>query len=142
MTKFILATIALGLLVSLLAGQKSSPSPSSALVTRGRYLVEDVGLCGDCHTPQDERGAPIKSQWLQGAPLTFKPTVPVPGWVERAPAIAGLPGFDQESAVKFLTTGLATNGAPANPPMPQFRFNHQDAAAIVAYLKAGPEKAK
>lgn len=66
----------------------------------------------------------------------FKPTVPVPGWVEVAPPIAGLPGFTDEQAIKFLATGVNTVGKHAGPPMPAFRFNKKDAAAIVAYLRS------
>jgi hypothetical protein len=35
-----------------------------------------------------------------------------------------------------MMTGIAFNGLPARPPMPQYRFNQQDAEAIVAYLKS------
>jgi hypothetical protein len=33
-------------------------------------------------------------------------------------------------------TGIAYNGLPARPPMPQYRYSRQDAEAIVAYLKS------
>jgi len=33
-------------------------------------------------------------------------------------------------------TGIAYNGLPGKPPMPQYRFNREDATAIVAYLKS------
>jgi hypothetical protein len=70
----------------------------------------------------------------------FKPTVPVPGWAERSVKIAGLPGWSDEEAMKFFTTGIGPNGKPASPPMPNFRFNKEDAAAVVAYLKTLPSK--
>ena len=69
------------LLVPFLAGQKQKPrAASAATVARGKYLVEGIGLCGDCHTPHDEKGEPIKEQWLKGATLPFKPIVPMPVW--------------------------------------------------------------
>jgi mono/diheme cytochrome c family protein len=113
-----------------------SKAPAAAQVARGRYLVERTGMCADCHTPMNQKGEPIKERHLGGAPLMFKPTVPVPGWAEVAPPIAGLPGFTDEQAVRFLTTGIGSNGKPAGPPMPAFRFNKQDATAIVAYLRS------
>ena len=54
----------------------------------------------------------------------------------QAVNIAGLPGWEHEAAVKFFMTGIAYNGLPARPPMPQYRYDRQDAEAIVAYLKS------
>ena len=49
-----------------------SEQPSSQ-IQPGKYLVESVALCGDCHTPHNEKGEPIQEKWLQGSPLPFKP---------------------------------------------------------------------
>ena len=35
-------------------------------VERGRYLVETIGACGDCHTPKDRRGMPIAAEKFAG----------------------------------------------------------------------------
>jgi len=107
----------------------------AANVARGKYLVVNVGNCGFCHTPLDKKGQPIKTEALQGAPLMFKPTIPIAGWMPVAPAIAGLPGWTDEQGVEFFTTGKKPDGSMAAPPMPSFRFNNADAAAVVAYLK-------
>jgi mono/diheme cytochrome c family protein len=135
-------TVVALLLVPMMAGQKTAAQKQklratlAARVTRGKYLVEQIGLCGDCHTPRDDKGEPIKEQWLKGATLDFKPIAPVPVWADKAPAIAGLPGWENDAAIKFLMTGVAYNGLPRRPPMPQYRFNVQDAQAIVAYLRS------
>ena len=130
------------LLVPMLVSQTPhKKTASAALVARGKYLVDDAGKCGDCHTPFSEKGEPIKEQWMQGATLSFKPTVPMPVWADKSPSIAGLPGWEKDAAIKFMMTGIAISGLPARPPMPQYRFNQQDAEAIVAYLKSlGPKK--
>lgn len=125
------------LLVPMLAGQKQkSRAATVATIARGKYLVENIGMCGDCHTPHNDKGEPVKEQWLNGAPLAFQPSVPMPVWADKAVNIAGLPGWEKDAAIKFMMTGIAYNGLPARPPMPQYRFNVQDAQAIVAYLKA------
>ena len=125
------------LLIGILAGQSQRRmDPMATVVARGKYLVENVGMCGDCHTPHNEKGEPIKEQWLKGSPLAFKPAVPMPVWADKAVNIAALPGWDKDAAIKFLMTGIAYNGLPARPPMPQYRFNQQDASAIVAYLQS------
>lgn len=141
MKRIFLVALSALCLVSALIGQQKTHSASAAKLARGKYLVEDVGLCGDCHTPHNEKGEPIKEQTLKGATLDFKPTVPMPVWADKATNIAGLPGWDKDAAIKFMMTGIAYNGLPSRPPMPQFRFNLQDAEAIVAYLKSlGPDK--
>jgi mono/diheme cytochrome c family protein len=132
---FALFSAAVFLIVTVKA-QPKSHSSSSATIARGKYLVENVGLCGDCHTPHNEKGEPLKDQWLKGATLDFKPTVPVPVWADKAVNIAGLPGWNKDAAIKFFMTGIGYNELPARPPMPQYRFNRQDSEAIVAYLQS------
>lgn len=131
----VVAILALGL-VSIVSGEpKTRSGVSSAKIEHGKYLVENIGMCGDCHTPHNEKGEPIKEQWLKGTELPFKATVPMP-WAEKSVNIAGLPGWEHDAAVKFFMTGIAYNGLPARPPMPQYRYSHEDAEAIVAYLKS------
>ena len=138
MRKLFFGVMVIGLLlVPILTGQKQqSRATSAAMLARGKYLVEDVGLCGDCHTPHNEKGEPVAGQLFKGATLPFKPIVPMPVWADKASNIAGLPGWEKDAAIKFLMTGIAYNGLPGRPPMPQYRFNQQDATAIVAYLKS------
>jgi mono/diheme cytochrome c family protein len=120
----------------------ASTSTSAALpaarvpdLARGRYLVEQVGLCADCHTPRDARGQFLAGQDLLGAGIAMRPTVPMP-WADVAPPIAGLPSLpDDAMAVHFLTTGELPGGRHARPPMPPFRFSPEDARDVVAWLR-------
>ena len=114
----------------------ASAAAGSSKIERGKYLVDQVGMCGDCHTPHNEKGEPIQEKTLQGMILPFKPTVPMPVWADKSPNIAGLPGWEDQAAMRFLMTGIAYNDLPARPPMPQYRFNQEDAAAIMAYLRS------
>lgn len=109
-------------------------SDHGLLVERGRYLVNNVGLCADCHTPRNERGEYIQELWLEGAALPFKPTVEMP-WAPAAPPIAGLRGMTDDQAITFLTSGVRPNGTRPLPPMPEFRFAETDARAVLAYLR-------
>ena len=124
------------LLVPVLMAQKKSGAKSAALIARGKYLVESTSMCNDCHSPHDEKGEVVEAQRLKGGPLEFKPAVPIPVWADKAVNIAGLPGWEKDAAIKFMMTGIAYNDLPARPPMPQYRFNQQDAEAIVAYLQS------
>jgi mono/diheme cytochrome c family protein len=105
-------------------------------LARGKYIVEDVAVCGQCHTPRDTMNRLDRSRWLQGAPLWINPTHPASDWPMQAPRIAGaLPAGDDEM-VKLLTTGIWTDGTYLHEPMPQFRMTPEDAEAVVAYLKS------
>ncbi|ACB74095.1 c-type cytochrome [Opitutus terrae] len=135
----ILALVTLGAVVTLAFSVRATEPATAAseqglLVERGSYLVNNVGLCSDCHSPRNERGEFIRELWLQGAALPMQPTVPMP-WAAAAPAIAGLPSMTDEQAITFLTTGVRPNGSKPLPPMPEFRFSETDAKAVVAYLR-------
>jgi mono/diheme cytochrome c family protein len=129
----------LGLASALFAAETNNPAgtplATDAPIQRGKYLVENVAMCADCHTPRDDKGQFDRTQWLQGNLLDIKPDHPMP-FAAVAPPIAGLPGFTDEKAAKFLETGIDLTGKPAMWPMPQFRLNHDDALAVVAYLRS------
>ena len=127
-------------------GPAAAPGkPAADRVARGKYLVEGVGMCADCHSPRGERGEFVKAEWLWGAPLGMKADPPIPGWAPVAPPIAGLPGWTDEQAVRFLRTGQNRDGRNPAPPMPEYRLSKGDAEAVVAYLRslqAPPERAR
>jgi mono/diheme cytochrome c family protein len=119
----------------LAAADTNSPT-DPAQIEHGRYLVENVCLCGDCHSPRNAKGEFDRAQWLQGELIGFKPDHPMP-FAAIAPPIAGLPGYTTDTAaLKFLETGTNAAGKLAMAPMPQFRLNHDDARAVVAYLRS------
>jgi mono/diheme cytochrome c family protein len=115
---------------------KPRKKASEALVARGKYLVEDVAMCGMCHTPRDSSGDLDRSRWLEGAPLWIQPSVPASGWPLQAPRIAGMPPGTDAELTTLLTTGIWRNGQPLRPPMPQFRMNREDAISVIAYLRS------
>lgn len=114
----------------------SAPPTTASQIARGKYLVEGVARCGDCHSPHNEKGEPIPGKEYRGTTLTFKPVTPMPIWADKAPNIAGLRGWEDEDAVKFLMTGIAYNDLPARPPMPSYKMTRADAQAVVVYLKS------
>ena len=121
------------------AGNKSS-QPSQRvggdLVARGKYIVDGVAVCSQCHTPRDSQGVPDRARWLEGAPLWLQSAEPIANWPLQAPRIAGAPPATDEELVTLFTTGIWTSGTFLRPPMPQFRMSRQDAEAVVAYLKS------
>lgn len=121
-----------------LAQQKDSRPKNEATgdVARGKYLVENVAMCGQCHTPRNGNGELDQSRKLQGAAVFLQPPYSDPSWPINAPRIGGNPPASDADMVKLLTTGIWTNGKTLRFPMMPFRMNEADAKAVVAYLKS------
>lgn len=109
-------------------------------IARGKYLVEEVGKCSECHTPLAADGKPDMSKFLKGATLTFQPIDPVPGWHKTSPDITSTgriwARWGDEGSVKFFETGKNPRGNAADPPMPAYTMTHSDAQAVVDYLRS------
>lgn len=105
-------------------------------ISRGRYLVERVAMCVQCHTPRSQTGELLESRYLQGAPVPVTAPNFRIDWAYKAPAIAGLPGYTKQDGIKLLMEGVTPDGRIPNAPMPKFRLTRGDAEAVVAYLKS------
>ena len=117
----------------------AGPRPDAAMVKRGKYLVNEVARCGDCHTPRDRRGRLDLSRPLQGADLWFTPKVKGEEWEGHAPDItrSGKAGkWSEAKMIKYLTTG--GKGEKPEPPMPAYHLSQDDARAVTAYLRSLP----
>jgi len=112
------------------------PARGEDAVARGRYLVEGVALCGECHTPRIADGSLDRSRWLQGGPVVVERPGFVRDWAVVAPPIAGLRTYGESEAVRLLTEGVGRDGKALRPPMPRYRFSVPDAEAIAAYLRS------
>jgi mono/diheme cytochrome c family protein len=108
-----------------------------ALVERGKYLVHDVAMCVQCHSPHHDDGALDQRQLLAGAPVPIQSPFSKQTWAFRAPALAGLPGgWSEPQLVHLLRTGETPSRHPLRPPMPPFRLTEDDARSVAAYLKS------
>jgi mono/diheme cytochrome c family protein len=124
---------------SAMPAQKSpAATPQQGEVDRGRYLVDNVAMCSECHTPRNENGEIDTVRYLQGAPIWITPVHPTPNWANRAPALSGLEGFTDDQVETVLEKGVGPNGLTIQPPMHIYHMNHGDAQAIVAYLRSLP----
>ncbi len=112
------------------------PDSAKTDVTRGRYLVEALGHCGECHTPRNALGAVDPSRWLAGAPNpSGKGTIP-----NITPA--KLDWSDGE-LMAYFTTGFTPDFDVAGGEMTEVIENlkqlpEDDLSAIIAYLRAVP----
>lgn len=116
-------------------------------VARGRYLVNHVSVCVECHSPRDETGAFIAERTLSGVEC-FADFVPprdngqgcvnIPNLTNHP---TGLANHTDEEIITMLRDGLRPDGSALHPFMPYYLYHHmtdEDAQAIVAYLRAVP----
>jgi mono/diheme cytochrome c family protein len=103
---------------------------------RGRYLVEALGHCGECHTERNFLQATSGSKALGGA-ITQN-------WkaYDITPDKSGIGGWTDEELVSYLSTGFAKDHGPASGPMAEAISNSlshlptEDIHAIVTYLRS------
>lgn len=148
-----IAAVAAGVLVTAcdaakpVAEARAAGAPEAAaapsrdeIVAQGKYIVEAVGMCADCHTPRGSDGQLDAGKSLWGAPLDFAPTSPLIPFKNLSPALAGLPqGCSEDQLANFLQNGNACDGTPPLPPMPAYRMKESDAKAVAAYLSSLPK---
>jgi mono/diheme cytochrome c family protein len=111
-----------------------TPDPSkSAQLNRGRYLVDALGHCGECHTPRNLLGGPKKSRYLGGAKL---------GDDVNAPNITPtrLKKYGPAELKDILTSGLYADGDVMGDTMSEVvknttsQLTAPDLDALIAYL--------
>jgi mono/diheme cytochrome c family protein len=134
--------IGMGLWV-LLLGVLTAPVATAVaadadLIERGRYLTHDVAMCVQCHTPRAEDGTLLRDQEFMGGTFPVAPPAFMDDgqWCLVTPRIVGLPGFTEEEGIQFFMTGARMGKHQPKWPMPPFQMNHEDAAAVVAYLRS------
>ena len=138
--------LCLTLVISLSGQQKPAASPTGAPqaaapraagnLEHGRYLVEQVIMCWECHSARDAQGNLVVGTKYKGGAMPVRPTFSG-DWPNQIPRIAGLPGYDDDQAMRLLTQGaIRWDGRQLRAPMPRFRMSQQDAADVIAYLRS------
>jgi len=106
----------------------AAPVSAQALVERGKYLVDHVAHCGDCHTPATPQGRPDPAKLLKGV----NSRISSPDITAAGPLWAN---WKEQGFQTFLETGRPPSGKAAQHPMPGYKLRRDDAGAIVQYLK-------
>jgi mono/diheme cytochrome c family protein len=121
------------------AGTVISPPGTSPAVTRGQYLVEGAGHCGECHTPRDAFGGLDHDRWLAGAPNPDgKGRIP-----NITPAGKNTSGWTAADLAYYFESGFTPDYDTVGGSMVAVQENLAhltagDREAIAAYLKAVP----
>ena len=101
---------------------------------RGRYLVEALGHCAECHTPRDATGGLDQNRWMQGAQNpSGKGTIPAIS-PDKLKWSAGDIAYYLESG--FTPDFDSAGGQMAKVVAGTAQLSDKDRAAISAYLKA------
>src|SRR5207237_5743790 len=82
------AVLAAAFLISANISKNRAAATGSAAqgdVQRGKYLVEEVARCPECHTPRDANGALKTAAWLRGATIWIRPVQGIANWADSAP---------------------------------------------------------
>lgn len=124
------------------------PGPDAAVpsLARGKYLVEHVAACGDCHTPRLANGAPNPSRAFAGNPclIDLTPDDPATGCLAPPNLTSspdGLGRLTDDQIRAMFQGGVDEQGRALIPVMPYQVYHHltdTDAVSIVMYLRALP----
>jgi len=133
-----LRKIVAGAIVAAILG---GPAAAESQLERGKYLVETIMGCGNCHTPQGPNG-PMMDRALSGGPpieegklFTARPSNITP---DRETGI----GKWTDAQIKLaIREGRRPDGTLIGPPMPFSQYSgiaDSDLDAVVAYLRSVP----
>jgi mono/diheme cytochrome c family protein len=120
------------------AGSASAQSP----LERGKYLVNGIGACSNCHTPRGQGGVLALDKLLSGGPQTFNdPAYTVKGSNLTPDPETGLGKLSDADIKREITQGKRPDGTQLAPNMPYSVYGvltEGDLTAIVAYLRSVP----
>jgi mono/diheme cytochrome c family protein len=111
-------------------------------VERGRYLVEGILTCGNCHSPRGPGGVFDAARLYSGGPQTFDtPAFRVKGSNITPDPETGIGKWSADDTKRLLQTGTRPDGVQVAPIMPYAFykvFTPRDLDAVVAYLRSLP----
>jgi mono/diheme cytochrome c family protein len=133
------------------AAPPAAPAPVAAAVvpvrdgadqlTHGRYLVETVAGCGNCHTPHLADGSLDPSMAFAGAFVIEEPVFKAYARNITPDMETGIGSWTDDEIVNAIRNGQKRDGTFYGPPMSfgwYKRMSDTDVRAIVAYLRTVP----
>ena len=108
---------------------------------RGRYLVEAVAHCGECHTPRDWLGGRDETRHFAGYRMSGPDGFSAPN-ISGDP-VHGIGAWSQADIASFLQTGIKPDGDVVGSRMAAViegtsHLNATDRMAVATYLKSLP----
>jgi mono/diheme cytochrome c family protein len=124
------------ILLALIEHARAEPS-----VQRGKYLVEGVLACGNCHTPRAADTSVIPGRELSGGRTYDLPPFTVTPGNLTSDRETGLGAWSAADVKRLLKEGVRPNGVPVAPMMPvnfTKALTPADLDSVVAYLQSIP----
>jgi len=126
--------VSVGVLAGIAAASAQTP------LERGKYLMNSIVACGNCHTPQTPQG-PVPGKELAGGTrfeegfgVAYAPNITP----DRA---TGIGKWSDGDIIRAIREGKRPDGTTIGPPMPIVLYRDMsdaDVQAIVAYMRAAP----
>jgi mono/diheme cytochrome c family protein len=131
------AKVAISTLVALYAwGALAQPSVSAA---RGKYLMEGIVACGNCHIARGEQGQPLFEKGLSGGMVFDEPPFKAYASNITPDRETGIGKWTDAQLAKAIREGVRPDKSIIGPPMPiEFyrAMSDADLASIIAYMRA------
>ncbi len=137
MNRFSKLTVAAALTASLGAAWAQAPGS----VERGKYLMQGVVACGNCHFARGDKGQPLLEKGLSGGMLFDYPAFKSYAANITPDPETGIGKWTDAQLAKAIREGIRPDKRVIGPPMPIESYRHlsdSDLAAIIAYLRAQP----
>src|SRR5215469_16902951 len=131
--------IAVGL-AALVVGAGAAQAQNGGLMAHGKYLVDTVMTCHNCHTPRGPNGLIMEKQ-LSGGLHFDEPPFDVTASNITSDRETGIGAWSVDEIKKMLTTGVRPNGIPVANVMPTGFYRiltPTDLEGIAAYVHSLP----
>lgn len=134
-----LAAVTFSLLALTGMGTAQAQKPGS--VERGKYLMEGIVACGNCHIARGPQGQPLFDQGLSGGMVFDEPPFKAYAANITPDPDTGVGKWTDAQLAKAIREGIRPHKSVIGPPMPiafYRQLSDDDLAAIIAYLRAQP----
>jgi mono/diheme cytochrome c family protein len=129
----------LSLLVLSCAGAALAQKAGS--IERGKYLMESVVACGNCHVARGPQGQPLYDKGLSGGTVFDEAPFKAVAANITPDRETGIGKWTDAELAKAIREGIRPDKTVIGPPMPIEFYRHisdADLASIIAYLRAQP----
>lgn len=119
----------------------AAPVQDGPLLARGKYLMDSMVACANCHAAQGNTGQPLFGASLSGGLAFIDPAFQVYAANITPDIETGIGTWTDDQLKKAIREGIRPDGSVIGPPMPIPFYRHisdADLDAIVVYLRAQP----
>ncbi len=100
-------------------GMAAGAAAADTPLERGKYLVEGVLTCGNCHTPRVQGGALDTARLHAGGPQTWETSeYKVKGGNITPDRATGIGGWSADDVLRAIRDGVRPDGRQLSPQMP------------------------